>query len=169
MRLTFFILLFAFGGLAAAEMYKWVDERGNTHFSDKPMGGDSKAYKPPPIPTVPAAGPSGPLPPVKQTAKDTKYKSIAVVEPKPGQVFTPDLADSVTVSVKMNPATISNPEHQIVLYINGKEHAKGLQRSFTLTGLPRGTYTAQAAIVTKKKKKLINSEPISFTIQRHHR
>ena len=169
MRFISFIILLTIFGITHAEMYKWVDEKGNTHFSDRPVAEGAKTYTPPPIPTVPAAGPAGQLPPTRQATTGTVYKSIAVVEPKNDQVFTPDLADSVTVSVQMNPSTISDPEHQIVLYINGKEHAKGLQRSFTLTDLPRGTYTAQAAVITKKKKKLISSETISFHIQRHHR
>ena len=43
-------LLFFVAGNVYAAMYKWVDEEGNTHYSEKPPAGDVevKTIKPPP-------------------------------------------------------------------------------------------------------------------------
>lgn len=52
MRVAYLIavaLLLPYGGSHAAELYKWTDEQGRTHYSDKPPPGketESRAVKP---------------------------------------------------------------------------------------------------------------------------
>ena len=151
---------------AKAEMYRWVDEKGNVHFSDKAPGDDAEKYEPPPIMVMPA-GPSGELKPLdKSNTRQIKYKALAIKTPVNDAVFTPDKSDSVQVSVELTPKL--NAHHNIALYLNGELHTVAKQLTFTLTGLPRGTHTVSASVMDEDNKKLISSNSVSFHIQRHH-
>jgi hypothetical protein len=148
-----------------AQMYKWVDEQGNVHFTDKAPNQEAKEYQPPPIMVMPA-GPTGNFSPSKQP-KSFKYQSLSVTAPQNDAVFTPDKADSVQVNLEITPAL--NGQHNIALYLDGELHTVAKQPSFNLTGLPRGTHTVFASVLDKENKKLITSNSVSFHIQRHHR
>lgn len=39
-----FVVIFSFSLPASSEVYKWIDEDGNVHFSDKPNSSDSETY-----------------------------------------------------------------------------------------------------------------------------
>ena len=49
-RAVIFIFSFTFSAFSYAEMYKWVDEEGNTHYTQSPPPGDinAESIKPPP-------------------------------------------------------------------------------------------------------------------------
>jgi hypothetical protein len=52
MRLPQYLLLFLLAGNASAAMYKWVDEEGNTHYTQSPPPGDVQAETIAPPPRV---------------------------------------------------------------------------------------------------------------------
>jgi len=52
MKLPQFLLLLLFAGSASAAMYKWVDEDGNTHYTQSPPPGDIQAETIGPPPEV---------------------------------------------------------------------------------------------------------------------
>jgi hypothetical protein len=54
-RLTLFLVLMSLALSLRAEVYKWVDEQGRVHFSDRPDAGESTGIK---IKEQPAAQPS---------------------------------------------------------------------------------------------------------------
>lgn len=45
------VLIIAFMTLAGAEIYKWVDDQGKTHYSDKPLEDDAQEIEPEPAPS----------------------------------------------------------------------------------------------------------------------
>lgn len=49
---TGILLLFISTSLNAGEIYRWVDERGQVHFSDKPVGSDAETLV---LPATPAS------------------------------------------------------------------------------------------------------------------
>ena len=169
MRWLVITLLFTLSAAALpakAQMYRWVDEKGNVHFSDKTPGNDAEQYEPPPIMVMPA-GPGGELKPLKKPdTRQISYKTLVINTPANDAVFTPDKSDSVQVSLELTPKL--NVRHNIALYLNGELHTLAQQLNFTLTGLPRGTHTVSASVIDKENKKLITSNSISFHIQRHH-
>jgi len=151
-----------------AELYRWVDERGNVHFSDKPVKEGAKSYTPPPITTVPATSPgnynfgsnkSG-------QAKPVKYESIEVTSPAHDHVFTPDKTDNIAVLTNLAPRLRAAEGHRFALYLNGTLYKEG-GPSFNLVGLNRGTYAVYAAVLDKKGKVILKSKPISFHVQKH--
>ena len=161
--LCFFLLL---STQATAEMYRTVDKNGNVTFTDKPIGKNSKSYEPPPILTVPA-GPAGTLPPLEKKKSATKYKSIAVTAPENDQTFFSDTT-TIPVSISLSPDLDSAANHKLVFYVNGKVHGEG-GSNYTLTDLPRGSYSLSAAVLNAKGGELIRSETVTIHIKRPHR
>lgn len=171
MKYTFLIVLLMVAIPVSAEMYRWVDEQGKVHFSDKPVTEDAKPYEPvAPIITVPSGSNAGGLQPLSRPSSDTpfKYKSVKISAPTNDHVFTPDLADSIAVSIEVNPPLRGGDGHQLELYLDGQLYAKGAKSSFNLVGLHRGTHTVNAIIVDDRGKKLKSSDNVSFHVQRHH-
>lgn len=52
------LLLTAFAAPAHAELYKWVDAQGKTHYSDKPDGAGKAKVKEIPVDTAPTPAPA---------------------------------------------------------------------------------------------------------------
>jgi len=77
-----FIISFGFFINSQAEMYKWVDEQGNTHYTQSPPPGDinAEAIKPPP--KVDTDGASKTLEQQKKTVNDLREKRITTAEEK---------------------------------------------------------------------------------------
>jgi hypothetical protein len=154
---------------ASAEMYRWVDDNGKVHYSDKPVNDSAKPYEPAPIITVPSGTAGGQLMPLnKPAAQPTKYKSLMITAPANDHVFTPDQTASIAVSVEVKPALRGGAGHQLAVYVDGQLHSQGTQSSFNLGGLPRGTHTVNAVILDAKGKKLKSSDTVSFHVQKHH-
>ena len=170
MRYLLLSALLIFSLAASAEMYRWVDEQGKVHFSDKAPNDDAKAYKPKPILVVPAdSGAGSGLQPLNRPAtQQVKYQGLAITSPANDHVFTPDKAMSVAVSIQIKPGLQAGQGHKVALYLNGQLYSMGNELNFTLNNLNRGTYTVHAAILDQRGKKLKSSETISFHIQKHH-
>jgi len=170
MRYLLLSVFLIFTLAANAEMYRWVDEHGKVHFSDKPVNDGAKAYKPKPLLVVPAdsgAG-SGLQPLNRPDNKQVKYQGLKVTSPANDQVFTPDKSMSVAVAIQVKPGLQAGLGHKVALYLNGQLYSMGNELNFTLNNLNRGTYTVHAAILDQRGKKLKSSESISFHIQKHH-
>ena len=151
---------------ASAELYRWVDERGNAHFSDKPLNEGAKSYTPPPITTVPATSPGNYKSKTPDKKKPAKYKSIEVTSPDHDQVFTPDKTANIIVQTSLVPSLQTAFNHRLALYLNGVLFKEG-GSSFNLTDLPRGTHTVYAAVLDEKGKIILQSQPVSFHVQKH--
>lgn len=162
-------ILFLITAPLSAEMYRWVDEKGEIHYSDKPPNEDAQPYAPPPILTTPPSPYGNKLPASQQSVQQTTYQHIAINTPVNGSIFTPDKADNIQVSVQITPNLDYRHRHQIILYVNGQQYAQSQQFNFNLTGLHRGAHTIQAAVVDQDGKTLKSSDSISIHIQRHHR
>ncbi len=167
--MRYLILAIVFiSSLASAELYRWVDDKGNVHFSDTPTK-QAEKYTPPPLQTVPA------WPASDFTSKPTtnktkyKYKSISISSPTNDQVFNAAEKKLITVSIKIEPALNTAEGHVLAFYLDGQLHEKGSSTHYAFQNLPRGTHTVSATVLNNKGKKLKSSEPVSFHIQSHHR
>ena len=154
---------------ATAEMYRWVDEQGKVHFSDKPKGDNAESYQPKTeLLTVPSAQGGG-LQPLSRPAPSgpVKYKNLQISAPANDHVFTPDKTASIAVSIDLQPGLMSSEGHMLSLFLDGELYAKGSKMSFNLTGLHRGTHTVEAVITDARGKKLKSSGVVSFHVQKH--
>lgn len=148
-----------------AEMYRWVDEKGNVHFSDKPVNKDAKTYNPPPIITVPA-GPTHDFSKPEKKSAAIKYK-ISISSPSNDQTFPPGTT-AVDVLIQLQPQLNISAAHLVTLFIDGKQHSQGTSLHYSLPDLSRGTHTASASVVDNKGKTIAKSGSVSFHVIRHH-
>jgi hypothetical protein len=169
-RLTAILLaLLAVSSMVAADpLYKWVDDQGNVHYSDKPQPGAKQIVLPKPatfVPPPPAARPHGtgsdaprglaPGAGSNQEPTAAGYTSLAISSPADQDTLWN--TDTVTVNVSLAPALRSGDEVSITLDGN-TQSVQGT--SATFTGLDRGPHTVTATAGSLK------AAPITFYIQK---
>jgi hypothetical protein len=168
MRITGFLFLLFCASVLHAQMYKWVDENGKTHFSDTPPPEGAETYEPPPIPTVKATEPLK----LKATENNNKsagkyYKSLVVVSPKQDETLFPD-TPNVVISILPTPELNTAESHELVITLNGKVVQKGTATSYTMQNPDRGAYSVSATIRDARGKTQISSDTVTFNVKRHH-
>ncbi len=166
MRILLLSLLF-FAGQVAAEVYRSVDEDGNITYSDKPTEGAEKIKKQD-VQTIDT--PNIPqfkyTPPRDQTAeKPAIYNSIAITSPE-NDTSVRENAGNLTVNVSLKPNLKTAYGHSLSLTMDGKEVGSGRSRTFSLTNVDRGTHTLVARVKGSNGQVIIQSEPVTFTLQR---
>lgn len=148
MRTALYVLLaLAAPAFAGQTVYKWVDEKGVTHFSDQPVAGAEKvelssgahrAASPPPSYTPPASQEpkAKPGPP---------YSRFVIESPQQDQAII-NTGGKVTVQLSATPAI--GQGHTVALYLDGAPvsdfNPNGM--NFEFSNVPRGTHTVRAAI-----------------------
>jgi hypothetical protein len=159
---------------SAATVYKWTDSNGVVHFSDQPAPGAERIItQSGPGQSRSSAGPSqarqassaprrnnGRAEP-NDTAVD--YSEFEIDSPQPEQTFT---EQSVSVRVRLEPGL--KPGHLISLYLNGKlvENQSPKSTQFSLTELPRGSYSLVASIMDASSGETKSTPPVTFYVQR---
>jgi len=85
------LLTLALHSAAAKEMWRWVDERGVVHYSDRPQPGaervdldPAQTYTAPPVETAPAEPDTAPERPGQDTGS---YSQLAIVSPEQGEML----------------------------------------------------------------------------------
>lgn len=167
MRVLCLSILLTFTLSVNAEIYRWVDEHGKLHFSDKAPNSDVEAYEPKPILVIPATpGINRSKSPPRSVKKQVKYKDLKVASPVNDAVFTPENSAEIVVTVEVTPYLQQG--HQLVIYLDSQLYLKGRQRVLVLNNLDRGTHTIRATIINEKGKLLKSSENVSFHVQKFH-
>jgi hypothetical protein len=163
MRTALYVLLaLAAPAFAGQTVYKWVDEKGVTHFSDQPIAGaekvelssgPSRASSPPPSYT--------PSTPQQPTNPGPAYSRFVVVSPQQDQSFI-NTGGSVTVSLASTPAINSN--HTVTLYLDGAPVSGFSPMSHQFSDMPRGTHTVKA-VVTEGGRTIQETPPVTFHVR----
>jgi hypothetical protein len=156
-----------FSSALQAVTYKWIDEEGNTIYSDTPRAGaeeikerEVQTYSAPPLPKPPVES-------QQQTRQAPEYTSVAIASPENDAVIIEN-NDSISVSIQVSPPLSYAYGHKMVLKVDGTPYAEpGTATSFTLEGLYRGSHQLQAEIVDKQGKHLISSSPVTIHVKRH--
>jgi hypothetical protein len=158
----------AFCGLAAAPvgattLYRWVDEHGVTHYSDRPEPGaqriqvnSAQSFR-----GAPAAPPAVAAQP--RAATSETYARVAIVAPEDGAVIS-GTGGKVTLSADVEPGLGTG--HQLWFILDGLR-LEGLSPTDTSTtvDLPRGTHAVSVSITDATGRELIASSPVSFTVR----
>lgn len=154
-------------GVAVAEIYSWVDEDGERHFSDTPQEGSEQVElgptntfsSPAPVASAPAAGETD-----AEAEEEPAYNDFEFTSPTPDQVLW-NTGGVVPVSMALIPRLQS--DHRIQLTMDGQPVAgyQGRSLSHQLTGMERGTHSLRAAVVGPDGNPLIQAQPVRFTVQ----
>lgn len=153
-------LIFCYS-LQAAEVYKSVDQYGNTVFSDVPSDNAEKIDVQE-LPTIPALKEQ----PFRATPPKPveRYSSVAISSPSNDETYFKSEGD-VVVSVSTQPHLF--PSDTIVLYLNSNEFLSGQALTFRIPELDRGTYQLRAAIKDASGKILKSSETVTFHLRQN--
>lgn len=169
---TAFVLVLALaasglsGAASASDVWKWVDEKGITHYSDQPVPGATKveirAGNISQNAAANAPAPAADSPPA--AAAVTNYRNFEIWRPENDQVFS-NTAGQVNVEIRIEPAV--GPAHTLTLYLDGKE-VTGFARnamSYSLSGIPRGTHNVTATVTDQRGQQLLETKPVVFTVR----
>jgi hypothetical protein len=151
----------------AQEAYRWVDEDGVVHYSDRPREGAEQVQLPTPNVAVsrpvarPAAAASDDEP--AEEPATVRYDSIEIVSPASEETLW-NIEGVLSVSVALSPAL--QPGHQVRAYHNG-EMTPVSGASFQLQEVWRGSHNIQVEVVDETGKLMIRSESTRFYVQQN--
>jgi hypothetical protein len=167
-----FILIAALmaAGTVLAQAYRWVDEDGIIHYSDRPQEGAERVILPSdnrttrrqlPATSYAAAAtqttdneqPQGPAP--------FSYESLTVASPAAEETLW-NIAGILNVTLNLQPALQSG--HQVRVYFDGNPQMVS-GTSFQLEEVWRGVHNIQAEVVDATGKLMIRSVPNRFYVQ----
>lgn len=161
------IALLAWSALPA-QVYRWVDEDGVTHYSDTPHPGAEEISLPESSPPPPGSAfeslqrtlpTNGDEDAEQQQAFD--YETLRFVAPAPEETLW-NIAGQLTVRLDVQPAL--RPGHQVRVYFDGEPQMARGALTVDLEEVWRGTHNLQAEVLNERGQLMIRSEPIRFYV-----
>ena len=163
--MTVFLLSMVSAGAVAAEVWRWVDENGVTHFSDRPHpGAEQVELAPAQTFTAPALPPPRRPAPREAAEPAPAYSRVTIVSPAAGEMLW-NIGGELTVQVALEPQLISG--HELRMFLDGNR-VEGVPQGpvqFTIGEVWRGEHTLRAAIFDSGGRELASSEAITFYVQ----
>lgn len=173
-----FILLVALlpAVAAAAEVYRWVDDDGEVHYSDRPQEGaetvvieEAQTFSTPARQNTRSDNPSSASAPSADDDEDNDqeasgYSNFEIVSPRQEEVFW-NIGGELSVSLRSRPRIRSG--HTIYLIMDGQE-VQQLPRGrmqVRLSDVFRGTHTLQAEVRDAGGSTIARSDSVQFTVQ----
>lgn len=152
-------------GWADDNIYRWVDEDGVTHFSDRPVDADAEQIELPktntPTPlrnpdnnTVPNASDPG-------AADLFKYEQLEILSPSSNRVLW-NGTSQLSVFLSLSPELRSGDRLRV--YLDGSRQSVNTL-DFGLDNVFRGSHTLLAEVVSESGALLIRSQPVRFIAQ----
>lgn len=171
---TALLLILAFAAttvLANSQtVWKWVDEKGVTHYSDRPVPGATKlelnvgthtgagatsqsASPNSSFGTPQTAAPAGPA-----------YHNFEIWKPANEESIV-NTGGAVTVNIRVDPALQEG--HTLRLLIDGRliDGSTPNATSYELSNMPRGTHTAFAQIFNENGQRIQETEHVTFFVR----
>lgn len=166
MRTTLLLLVLLAGpALASQTVWKWVDDKGVTHFSDRPVPGATKVELQGGNSSGTAAESQAPSEPSSPPADAGPiYRDFEIWQPGNEESFV-NTAGNVAVNIRLEPGL--QPDHSLYLYLDGKlvDGYPGNTLSFDLNEMPRGTHTVLAVINDGRGQRVQETAPVRFTVR----
>lgn len=169
MRWTWIVLLWVVAANAtASEMWRWVDERGVVHYSDRPHPGaervdvqPAQSYDTPPVTAAPPRTREQPEPPAAASAN---YSRLSITAPREDEMLW-NIGGELTVQLAVEPAL--QPGHELQIFLDGVRVAEVPQgqSQFTISEVFRGERQLRAVIVDERGRELASSATIRFYVQ----
>ena len=162
-----FCLLFA-TGLAVAQAYRWVDENGIVHYSDRPREGAEEIILPrdtrPSRPRVPAPRTA---PANDETADGAPeepasgYERLEIASPSAEETLW-NIEGTLNVTLNLQPALREG--HRVRVYFDGEPQLVS-GTTFQIDEVYRGVHNIQAEILDATGTMLIRSMTNRFYVQ----
>lgn len=159
-------------GAAMAQAYRWVDENGVVHYSDRPEPGAEQIVLPEPN-TVSVPRRERPLRQAaaaedadedgEEQSDPVNYSLLEIASPKPEETLW-NIEGVLNVSLNVQPAL--QPGHQVRVYFDGEPRIVS-GTSFQIEEVWRGVHNIQVEILDGTGKMLIRSRTNRFYVQRN--
>jgi len=166
---TFITFIAALAASAVmAQAYRWVDENGVVHYSDRPQKGAEEIYLPQNNRRVrPVAAPRTPQASTEDAtappAPPFKYETIEVVAPAPEETLW-NIEGVLNVTLTVVPALKEG--HQVRVYFDGEPRTvSGM--SFQIQEVYRGVHNIQAEVIDETGNLMARSLPNRFYVQQN--
>jgi len=160
-RLALFLALMAAAFVAfTAPLYKWVDEQGVVHYSDKPVPGATKMQLPA-AQTYKAPAASAYPPPAQPEEKKRAQPYDSFIIASPGQDESLWNVTSITVTVSLTPG-LQNGD-RVTISLDGKSKGPSPNLSATFDNLERGEHVVTATVQTLSGQTQ-SAPPVKFSI-----
>ncbi len=153
--------------LSAGEFYKWVDEKGVTHYDAKKPNREAEV-----ITTIDAAPASSQRRTYPSWDNDrdegeddhgSDYSKFSIAKPEQNETIR-NTEGVVNVSFFLAPGL--RGEDKIVVTLDGQKLKKKLSSTqFSLKDIPRGTHTLKADIVDAEGETIISTGTVSFHLR----
>lgn len=169
MRLIAFIVALLLAQPALAQVYRWVDEDGVVHYTDRPVEGAEVVDLPESRGTTfrrPAPLPSAAPPAAAEQDDDQEftYQSFRIVQPSDEETLW-NIGATLDVSLSLTPGLREG--HEIEVWFDGSvlESREPASLSFTVPEVYRGTHNLWARVLDSSGRVLIQSNEITFYVQ----
>lgn len=157
------------GSLVAEEAYRWVDDDGVVHYSDRPREGAERVVLPEANTTTvrnyqrsnAAAGARDSGQPEQQ--EPAKYESLSISSPAAEETLW-NIEGVLSVSLDLKPGL--KPGHQVRVYFDGTPKLVN-GTSFQLEEVWRGVHNIQAEVLDEAGNLMIRSQPSRFYVQQN--
>jgi hypothetical protein len=144
--------------------YTWVDENGQTHYSDRPVPGSTL------IELETAQGFTAPRPAIPEAAEPeaeidpaAAYTAFDILQPQQQETLW-NVAGNVGVS--LNIAPVLQPGHHVGVFLDGElTDLDTTEVQFQLTEVFRGQHTMQAVILDNNGDVVLRSLAVTFMVQ----
>ena len=159
----FLVALLVLPAVLGEALYKWVDEQGNVHYSDKPHPGATRLHLPKPTtyvaPSV-AAPKTLPQESGQQQPQFSGYTRFEIASPAPDQVFWN--VRSVTVTLAVKPELREGD--QVTITLDDKTVGPNASLTATFSDLDRGEHSVHATLMGAGGNMV--AKPVTFYIQK---
>ena len=166
------ISLLAAATALAEEAYRWVDDNGVVHYSDRPREGAERIILPAPntvTRSVSRPAPGSAAAASADTAQSSvpapafRYDSLEFASPGADETLW-NIEGVLNVSLAVTPAMQAG--HQVRVYFDGKTQIKQ-GTSFQIPEVYRGEHNIQAEIIDATGKLIIRSQSNRFFVQQN--
>jgi hypothetical protein len=153
------------GTASSADVWKWVDAKGVTHYSDQPVPGAIKIeVRAGNVSESRSAQPLSNASDSDSQAQDAGYRELQIVRPTNQQVIV-NTGGQLDVEIGIAPPVQAT--HSLNLYLNGRL-ITGFPRNtqtYALTEIPRGMHSLTAAISDANGNTIQESPPVVFHVR----
>jgi hypothetical protein len=172
--LTIVVMAGSIAGTASAvTVWRWVDQNGVTHYSDRPVEGaepielaGAQTFPGTPSPsTAPSVSPQPGMQsgPTRQETQAQAYRRFEIVSPAQQETLW-NIGGTLNVSVSLDPPLQAG--HRIDVYLDGERRNLGATSTqFSIPEVFRGVHTLQGVIVDESGAEVLRSLAITFMVQ----
>lgn len=159
-----FLAFLVLPAVMGATLYKWVDDQGNVHYSDKPHPGATKVHLPSaqtfsaPQTAAPSAGHEDGKGQAEQA--QAAYSSFQISSPASDETLSN--VHSVTVTVAVEPALQQGDK--VTISMDGQSQGPGTALSATFSDVTRGQHTASATLI-EANGQVMDAPAVTFYVR----